>query len=113
MRPQWSNAKHAEQWTSTLRMYAFPTLDAMPVWSSTDWLKDLKMPTLVIVDDKNRSTRPSVSVVLWEGIPGSEFCILRGCAHGAHLEKPDLFNLVVGNFLSTALRAHRTLPAAA
>ncbi|MBM3377631.1 MAG: hypothetical protein FJY38_05465 [Betaproteobacteria bacterium] len=94
-------------------MYAFPTLDAMPVWSSTDWLKDLKMPTLVIVDDKNRSTRPSVSVVLWEGIPGSEFCILRGCAHGAHLEKPDLFNLVVGNFLSTALRAHRTLPAAA
>lgn len=25
----------------------------------------------------------------------------------------DLFNLVVGNFLSTALRAHRTLPAAA
>lgn len=33
MRPQWSNAKHAEQWTSTLRMYAFPALGAMPVSS--------------------------------------------------------------------------------
>jgi integrase len=31
MRPQWSNAKHAEQWTSTLRMYAFPALGAMPI----------------------------------------------------------------------------------
>jgi len=31
MRLQWSNTKHAEQWTSTLRMYAFPKLSAMPI----------------------------------------------------------------------------------
>ena len=67
------------------------------------WLNELRLPTLVIVGDKDKSTKPSDSVVLWEGIPNSEFCVLPGCAHGAHLEKPDLFNLVVANFLCSAL----------
>jgi integrase len=31
MRPQWTNEKHAEQWVSTLRMYAFPTMGAKPL----------------------------------------------------------------------------------
>ncbi len=76
---------------------------AMQGWSSVNWLKDLNLPTLVIVGDKDKSTKPSDSVVLWEGIPNSEFCVLPGCAHGAHLEKPDLFNYVVGQFLHSAL----------
>ncbi len=28
---EWSNAKHAEQWTATLEAYAYPTLGAVPV----------------------------------------------------------------------------------
>ncbi len=31
MSPQWSNPKHAAQWSSTLSRYAFPVLGAMPV----------------------------------------------------------------------------------
>ena len=76
---------------------------AMQGWSSVSWLNELRFPTLVIVGDKDKSTKPSDSVVLWEGIPNSEFCVLPGCAHGAHLEKPDLFNIIVGNFLHSAL----------
>lgn len=45
--------------------------------------------------------------VLWENIPGSQLCGLPCCAHGAHAEKPDLFNKVICDFLieHTAARA--------
>jgi integrase len=29
--PEWKNGKHAAQWTSTLQLYAYPTLAALPV----------------------------------------------------------------------------------
>jgi len=72
---------------------------AMQGWSSVPWLKELRLPTLVIVGDKDRSTKPSDSVILWEGIPGSELAVLPNCAHGAHMESPDLFNRIVGDFV--------------
>lgn len=72
---------------------------AMQHWSSVNRLKELKLPTLVIVGDQDRSTKPSDSIVLWEGIEGSSLCVLPGCAHGAHMEKPDLFNRVLADFL--------------
>lgn len=81
---------------------------AMQGWTSVPWLKEIAAPTLVIVGDKDRSTKPSDSVVLWEGIPDAEFCILPRCAHGAHMEKPDLFNRVVADFMLGALARQRT-----
>lgn len=72
---------------------------AMQGWNSQGWLNTIKAPTLVIVGDKDKSTKPSDSVVLWEGIPDAEFCIMPNCAHGAHLENPELFNRVVADFL--------------
>ncbi len=81
------------------------TMRAMQHWSSLDRLSELNMPTLVIVGDKDRSTRPSDSIVLWEGIEGAELCVLPGCAHGAHMEKPALFNRVLAEFLAEYLRA--------
>jgi pimeloyl-ACP methyl ester carboxylesterase len=72
---------------------------AMQKWTSLDRLVELRVPTLVIVGDKDRSTKPSDSVVLWENIAGSQLCVLPGCAHGAHAEKPDLFNKVICDFL--------------
>ncbi|MGE0798371.1 MAG: alpha/beta fold hydrolase [Lautropia sp.] len=78
---------------------------AMQGWSSLAWLKEIRIPTLVIVGDKDRSTKPSDSVLLWEGIPGAEFCVLPNCAHGAHMENPDLFNRVVSDFVFRARAA--------
>jgi 2-hydroxy-6-oxonona-2,4-dienedioate hydrolase len=72
---------------------------AMQKWSSLDRLSELKLPTLVIVGDKDRSTKPSDSVALWENITNSLLCVLPGCAHGAHAEKPDLFNKIICDFL--------------
>ena len=72
---------------------------AIQKWSSIERLPELKIPTLVIVGDKDRSTTPGDSVVLWENIAGSQFCVIPGSAHGTHAEKPDLFNKVVCDFL--------------
>ena len=73
---------------------------AMQGWNNVSRLGEIGMPTLVIVGDKDRSTRVSDSLILWEGIAGSELCVLPGCAHGAHMEKPDLFNKVLADFLA-------------
>jgi len=72
---------------------------AMQRWTALDRLQELRAPTLVIVGDKDRSTRPSESIALWQGIGGSLLCVLPDCAHGAHMERPDLFNAVVLDFL--------------
>jgi len=77
---------------------------AMQGWTSRASLTDLRLPTLVVVGDKDRSTKPSDSIVLWEGIPGAQLCVLPNCAHGAHLEKSELFNKVLADFL-LAMRA--------
>lgn len=74
-------------------------MKAMQVWSSMDRLGEIDLPTFIVVGDKDRSTKPSDSIVLWEGIPNSQFCILPNCAHGAHVEKPELFNKVLIDFL--------------
>ena len=73
---------------------------AMQQWNNVGKLGEIKMPTLVIVGDKDRSTKVSDSIILWKGIPGAELCVLPGCAHGAHMEKPDLFNKVLADFLA-------------
>lgn len=72
---------------------------AIQKWSSIERLSELKIPTLVIVGDKDRSTTPADSIVLWENIAGSQLCVIPGSAHGTHAEKPELFNKVVSEFL--------------
>lgn len=73
---------------------------AMQKWNNVGRLAEITTPTLVIVGDKDRSTKVSDSIVLWEGIPGAQLCVLPGCAHGAHMERPDLFNKVLMDFLA-------------
>ena len=72
---------------------------AMQKWDSRPSLEKIKAPTLLIVGDRDRSTKVSDSLVLWEGIRGSQLCVIPDCAHGAHMEKPDLFNKVLGDFV--------------
>lgn len=72
---------------------------AMQQWDNRSRLSDLKLPTFIIVGDQDRSTKVSDSIVLWEAITGSQLCVLPGCAHGAHMEKPDLFNRTLIDFL--------------
>jgi pimeloyl-ACP methyl ester carboxylesterase len=74
-------------------------MNAMMEWSAAGRLGDIGMPTLVVCGDRDRSATPADAMVMWEGIPDARLSVLPGCAHGAHLEKPDMFNQVLLDFL--------------
>jgi 2-hydroxy-6-oxonona-2,4-dienedioate hydrolase len=74
-------------------------INAMQPWSAEERLSEIRSPTLVIVGDRDRSTTPKDSWVLWKGLTSANLCILPGCAHGAHMERPELFNRVTIEFL--------------
>jgi pimeloyl-ACP methyl ester carboxylesterase len=57
------------------------------------------MPTLVIGGDRDRSIALAQLIQLRDGIRGAALCVAPDCAHNVHLEKPGLFNRVVGDFL--------------
>lgn len=75
-------------------------MNAMMDWSAAERLGDISMPTLVICGDRDRSATPADALVMWDGIPNARLAVMPGCAHGAHLEKPDMFNQMLGDFLT-------------
>ena len=74
-------------------------ISAMQPWRAKDRLGEIRSPTLVIVGDRDLSTTPKDSWTLWEGLTSANLCILPSCAHGAHMERPELFNRVTTEFL--------------
>ena len=81
------------------------SLGAIQEWNAKDRLGQLNMPVLVIVGEHDRSTPPPESVALWQALSNARLCILPGCAHAAHLEKPRLFDTVLAEFLMDARRS--------
>jgi pimeloyl-ACP methyl ester carboxylesterase len=78
---------------------AIACLRAISRWDISARLGEIKMPTLVIGADRDRSIAPAQLMQLWAGIKDAQLCIAPGCAHNLHLEKPELFNRVLGDFL--------------
>ena len=78
---------------------AIATVKAIMPWNVETRLGEVEMPTLLICGDEDRSTPPNESYALWKGIAGSQLSVVPGCLHNVHLEKPDLFNHIVGDFL--------------
>ena len=74
-------------------------LAALGTWNVGARLSELKMPTLVICGDRDRSISLDQAVALSAGIKGSQLCIAPGCAHNVHLESPEFFALTVRDFL--------------
>jgi len=74
-------------------------LRAIPRWDASRRLGEVGMPTLIIGGDHDRSVVPRELVPLGQGIPGAQLCIAPGCAHNVHLERPELFNHVLTQFL--------------
>ena len=78
---------------------ALEGLKAMPAWDGTAALETLTMPTMVMGGDRDRSYSLPEMEYLSRTIPDARLAILPGCAHNAHLEKPDLFNQILADFL--------------
>jgi pimeloyl-ACP methyl ester carboxylesterase len=80
---------------------ALASLSAWETWDGRTKLRDIKCKTLVVWGDHDRSYGWSQPEALWQGIKHSSLAVVPDCAHNVHLEKPDLFNTIVDDFLPT------------
>ena len=65
------------------------------------YLPEVGQKTLVIWGDHDRTYPWSQTAQLWQSIQDADLAVIPGCAHAVHLEKPHLFNTVLGDFLKS------------
>lgn len=65
-------------------------------------LRDIRVPTLVVVGNEDIITPPAESVILAEGIPASRLEVIENAGHFPMLEQPQTFNAVLDAFLRAA-----------
>jgi 2-hydroxy-6-oxonona-2,4-dienedioate hydrolase len=75
-------------------------LDAMQGWRGDGFLPRIRPETLVVWGDKDRTYPWAQTEKLWQSIPQASLAVVPHCAHAVHLERPEVFNLLVGDFLS-------------
>ncbi len=70
------------------------------------WLADqreraraIDVPTLVLCGAKDKVTPPELSAELAELIPGARMTLIEGAGHLGNLEKPEVFNRAVEDFV--------------
>ena len=74
-------------------------LDAMEAWSGVGNLHGISGPALVLWGDGDRTYPWPQTERLWRTLPDARLAVAPGCAHAVHLEKPDIFNALVADFL--------------
>ena len=72
---------------------------AMNEWHNEKNLKLIQQETLVLWGDKDRSYIFDQPYKLWTDIPESSLAVISNSAHNTHLEKPELFNNTLIDFL--------------
>jgi len=65
----------------------------------TERLSEIRKPVLIIVGDQDTATPRYISQEMHSRIANSQMVILPNCGHACHLEQPDTFNSIVGEFL--------------
>ena len=91
--------QYPEKYFSNNVVNTLNLLDAMKSWSRTENLPEISCPTLIIWGEADRTYRWPQIEELWTAIPESSLSVLPGCSHAAHMEKPELFNHIVRDFL--------------
>ena len=76
-------------------------VEAVMSHNSTERLRDIEAPTLVITGDADLLIPPANSDVIAGRIPGARLVKIPGGTHGFNFETPELFNREVLNFLAT------------
>ena len=80
---------------------ALAGLSAMESWSGVQVLSKIESSTLVIWGDGDRAYQWSQPEQLWREIAGAKLGVIPACSHAVHLEKPQLFNAMLRDFLGT------------
>ena len=68
-------------------------------WSVVDRLGEIDVPTLILSGRFDEST-PLINKTLNDGINGSEWVVFEESSHTPHLEEPDRYLQVLGDFLT-------------
>ena len=79
-------------------------VDAVSSHDSYDRLHQIGHATLVITGEDDTLIDPRNSAILAERIPGAELHVFAGLRHAFHLERPDLVNSVIIDFIERAGR---------
>jgi len=79
---------------------ALASLDAWEGWDGREGLSAITARTLVLWGSQDKSYDWSQPQALWRGIKGADLAVVPGAAHNVHLEKPDLFNRLIEDFLN-------------
>jgi pimeloyl-ACP methyl ester carboxylesterase len=77
----------------------FARMCAVPVIVPDDKLKKISAKVLIIQGD-NDIVKPEHSLQLHQAIKGSQLCIVPAASHFILYERPELFNLIVTEFLT-------------
>jgi pimeloyl-ACP methyl ester carboxylesterase len=70
---------------------------------TTEQLKTIKTPTLVIAGDRDL-VNIDQTIALFNSLPNSQLCIVPGASHLALIEQPDQMNNIILKFLKTPFR---------
>ncbi len=79
---------------------AIAGLTAMQAWSGKETLAKITSSTLVLWGDRDKSYQWALPEKLWREIPDASLSVVPGCSHAVHLEKPQLFNAILLDFLT-------------
>lgn len=67
----------------------------------TDLLRQIRVPTLIIVGSEDTLTPPSDAEAMHRAIEGSRLEIIEGAGHLSNIERPSQFNRALSDFLNT------------
>jgi 3-oxoadipate enol-lactonase len=79
--------------------------NAMATIATAPHLKNIKVPTLCLVGEFDKSSPPPILQATAEAIPGARFTVMPGAPHMPFIEQPEQTARVVGEFLREALSA--------
>jgi len=87
--------------TSTVELDIFLNLlnDFMKT-DATPWLHEVAVPTLVLAGEKDKITPALNQKIFHKLIPSAEFHLIKEGSHCPQMEKPELINEIIGNFLA-------------
>jgi 3-oxoadipate enol-lactonase len=71
----------------------------VPTIDTTDRLRMIDSPTLVVVGDQDAGTPPAMAQVIQRGIPGAQLQVIASASHLCNVEQPAAFNRALAEFL--------------
>ena len=79
---------------------------AMAAIDTTSRLRNVRVPTLCLAGELDKSSPPDVVKDMAAAIPGTRYAELAGAPHMLFLEQPEATARVVGDFLRDMLKPH-------